>query len=271
MFQNLLKDRSQNIKIDFYSESLEKTMEALIYLPKNYSQSNSYPVLYLLHGFSGNKNTMLIQHGMDNVLDKLIDEKRIPPLIIVAPYYEGSYGINSASTARIWYQKEDGTNKRYEGRYEDFIIKDLITHIDANFSTNTNSLNRYIGGWSMGGYASMHISFRNPQLFSKCAGMGTGIQKPRTNQEVFNWMYPDEETRYNRDPLILAKYKDLSKLDIYLNCGSDDSFLDANIELMDLLRSRNFKVTFKSNCGGHTAKYIQENLEDFVLFFAMGE
>jgi enterochelin esterase-like enzyme len=273
MLDNLLENRSQNMKIRFYSKSLDKEMESLVYLPKNYHQSKSkrYPVLYLLHGFSGNKNTMLIQHGIDDTLDQLIDESVISPLIVVAPYYEGSYGINSANKTRIWHQKADGTGKRYEGRYEDFLIKDLISYIEKNFSADTDRVNRYIGGWSMGGYASMHISFRNPHLFSKCAGIGSGIQKPHINQLVYSWLYPNEEARYDRDPLLLAQYKDISENDIYLNCGKDDPFFDANHELADILRSRGLKITFKSNIGGHNAKYLHENLEDFILFFGKNE
>ncbi|KRE30257.1 alpha/beta hydrolase [Paenibacillus sp. Soil522] len=267
MFDYLIKMRSQNVKVRFYSDSLEKDMEALIYLPQNYLETEKYPVLYLLHGFSGNQNTMLVYHGMENVLDKLISDKKIAPLIVVAPNYEGSYGINSAFKARIWSQNKDGSNKRYEGRYEAFLTKDLIEYIDANFSTISNRSNRYIGGWSMGGYAAMHISFRNIQLFSKSAGMGTGIQKVETNQQVYNWMYPNDELRNSRDPLMLAQNIDLTSLEIYLNCGSDDSFLKANYELFEILHNRDYKVTFHCNNGGHTAKYIQENLEDFVLFF----
>jgi len=266
MLDNLLLQRSQNVKTSFYSRSLDKEMSTLIYLPKGYNPINKYPVLYLLHGFSGNMNTILINHGLDNLLDNLISKSVVESMIIVAPNYEGSYGIDSADVCRVWHQNENGTNRRYEGKYESFIVKDLIEYVDSNFSTNTRPSSRFIGGWSMGGYAALHIAFRNSHLFSKVCGMGTGIQKPETNILVYNWMYPNEEARKNRDPLALAKYKDLSKLHIYLNCGKEDPFLNANIELVGILKERDIRVEFVCNSGGHTAKYIQENLESFILF-----
>ncbi|WP_410769484.1 alpha/beta hydrolase [Fontibacillus sp. BL9] len=267
MYENFIKNNSQNVKVSFYSRYLGKDMKSLVYLPKGYQEGIRYSVLYLLHGFSGNSNTLLVNHGLDEILDRLINDGIINPLIVVAPYYEGSYGINSSSVSRIWHQREDGSNKRYEGQYEDYLAKELIEYIERNFSTNRSRFGRFIGGWSMGGFAAFHIAFRNPELYSKVGGMAAGLQRPETNRLLYNWLYPDEESRSNRDPLKLAQYKDLSELEIYINCGTDDAFLNANKELSQILETFSYKVQFLSNSGGHTAKYIQENLENFTLFF----
>ena len=51
-------DRSKIEKIIFYSNILRKEMQVCVYLPKNYETSPPLPVLYFLHGRSGNENIM---------------------------------------------------------------------------------------------------------------------------------------------------------------------------------------------------------------------
>ena len=50
-----------NVKnINFHSDILNKDMGINVYLPKGYEENNnSLPVLYFLHGRSGNENIIL--------------------------------------------------------------------------------------------------------------------------------------------------------------------------------------------------------------------
>ena len=66
------------------SNGLKRWME--VYTPPGYSKDRKYPVLYLLHGIGGNENREWTRQGVANViLDNMIADKRIEPMIVVFP------------------------------------------------------------------------------------------------------------------------------------------------------------------------------------------
>ena len=78
------------------AEGLKRWME--VYTPAGYSTDQKYPVLYVLHGIGGNENhewtgTGNNQGGAAIILDNLIADKKIVPMIVVFPN-----GNASAST-----------------------------------------------------------------------------------------------------------------------------------------------------------------------------
>jgi hypothetical protein len=66
------------------SAGLKRWME--VYTPPGYSTDKKYPVLYLLDGIGGNENREWTRQGVANVLlDNLIADKKIEPMIVVFP------------------------------------------------------------------------------------------------------------------------------------------------------------------------------------------
>ena len=152
-------------KIKMYSNALKKDMNIAIYVPENYQDVN-LPVLYFLHGRSGNEE-ILEQLKINEITSKLIKEKKINPMIIVCPNIDNSRGINSANEYKEIQGKYGIVNL---GLYEDYLIKEVIPFIDKNYKTISNKENRYIGGISSGGYIALHNGLRHQDLFSKIGG-----------------------------------------------------------------------------------------------------
>src|ERR1700749_4416557 len=102
-----------------HSATLGKNVKYTIYLPADYSSSDrSYPVVYLLHGYTDD-NTGWLQFGEINRLaGKAIAEGAIPPMIIVMPNGDSSFYINSY----------DGKEK-----YEDFFVKEFMPEIEKTY------------------------------------------------------------------------------------------------------------------------------------------
>ncbi len=133
-----------------------------VYLPPGYDQAKEpYPVVYMLTGFTG-RGTMLLNESMwdENIqqrLDRLIGEGTVIPLIMVAPdcstRYGGSQYINSSAT----------------GRYEDHVIDELVPWVDATFRTVPDRLFRGVMGKSSGGYGSVILTLRHPEVFGLMA------------------------------------------------------------------------------------------------------
>ncbi len=131
---------------------LNKPVNYTVYLPPDYETAQrSYPVVYLLHGYTDD-NTGWLQFGEINRLaDKAIAEGTIPPMVIIMPNGDSSFYINSY----------DGKEK-----YEDFFIKEFIPTVEKAYRIKAQKKYRGIAGLSMGGYGSFIYSLKYPELFA---------------------------------------------------------------------------------------------------------
>lgn len=133
-----------------------------IYLPKDYADgSKKFPVLYLLHGLTGNENDWWERSALK-------DYARSLHLIIVMPGVGDSWYANSATDAHA--------------RYEDAIVRDLIPFIDSHYRTLASREGRAIAGLSMGGLGAMKFALRYPQLFSFAASFSGAFDVPITGR-----------------------------------------------------------------------------------------
>ena len=155
-----------------------------VYLPENYDAKGpkAYPVVYLLHGlpFSEetytNQNTWdpwvrpgqmwpfqqypdFPQEGFRKWVDNLIENGTIEPMIIVMPNAacEAGYGFS-------FY-----TNSEVNGKFEDYIVKDMVNFIDSNYNTKSDRSGRALVGHSQGGYAAFKLGLLHPDVFGTVA------------------------------------------------------------------------------------------------------
>lgn len=255
-------------KETMHSELLKKDMNINIYLPEGYGGSEKYPVLYIFHGYSGNENSWMPDMELNKRADELIASQKIAPLIIVSPQIDNGYGLNSSEEPRV-IGTPPNSSLNY-GMYEDYICKELVSYIDANYSTLASREGRYIGGLSMGGYAALYLAFSHPDMFSKAGGHSPALFPDDTTDNILPWLYPDEETRALRDPLYIAREKDLSKLKVYLDCGDKDDyrFYENCEKLYKILQERGVQSEYHLNPGEHDGAYWSSNAEKYLLFYA---
>lgn len=143
--------------ISFYSNSLNMIQNMQVYLPEEYNPQDAkrYPVVYFLHGAlaTHTSNPELI-----GILDNLIEDLTISPVIVVKP--DGSVGPWGGSMY---------TNSELYGSFEDYIVYDLVEFIDTTYKTISNRDKRVIMGHSMGGYGSMKLAFKHPDIYRGAA------------------------------------------------------------------------------------------------------
>ncbi len=243
-------------QVSFRSAALDREMNLNVYVPSDYDPGQRYPVLYLIHGYGGDEKAW-VDLGIDKAADRLIADGRITPLLIVMPEMNNSYGINSS-----------------QGKYEDFLAKDVVDYVDAHYSTIVDRSGRSIGGLSMGGFISLHTAFLHPDLFSKVGGHSPAIfvdDWSTTGGEhgIKAFLYPTDEARRERDPLLLAETVDLSALEVYLDCGDQDyyKFYDGSEKLYRLLQSKGVSVQYHHKPGEHDGAYWTSMAEDYLLFY----
>lgn len=256
--------------VTFHSEALGDERDYTIYLPPDYETSKRwYPVVYLLHGFSDDDDGW-VRFGRINVtMNRLIAEDKIPPMIIVMPDGKISWYVNSI----------DGKEN-----FEDMIVKDLITHVDNTYRTLTDRMNRGIAGLSMGGYGSLQLAMRNPDVFSIVGAYSSGL---KTDEEMitmdderymrtFHNMYGENLKGSDRlsahwkqyNPLDLAKtlsLDTLKKIKLLVVCGDDDFLIAGNQELNNIFRQRKIPHEYRIYDGAHTWPFWREHIVEALL------
>jgi enterochelin esterase-like enzyme len=179
------RDRDPEKGVDFYhakdvphgevrsrwyaSKVTGQTRHITVYTPPGYDadRENRYPVLYLQHG-AGEDETGWTRQGRANfILDNLIAEKKVVPMIVVM---EKGYATRAGAAAGQPPGKFDFSP------FEDVMLKDLIPLIDSTYLTIGDREHRAIAGLSMGAGQAMRIGLTNLDTFSAVgafSGAGT--------------------------------------------------------------------------------------------------
>ncbi|MEX0771472.1 MAG: alpha/beta hydrolase-fold protein [Balneolaceae bacterium] len=209
------------------SSILEEDVQYSIYLPPDYEESNrNYPVLYLLHGFTDDE-TGWIQFGQTKAIaDKHLKSVDVASMIIVMPDAGVSWYVN---------------NYNGEVRYEDFFVEEFIPHIDETYRTRPQKEFRAVAGLSMGGYGTLIMAMKHPDLFAAAAPLSAGVltREEVTEMEVENWnnvfgpvfgedLEGEERlTDHYMDNSILqlvenGESESLGSVQYYIDCGDKD-------------------------------------------------
>ncbi|MNX84410.1 Endo-1,4-beta-xylanase Z precursor [compost metagenome] len=250
--------------ITLTSHALQQEMSVQIYLPPGYNATAHYPVLYMLYGYGGNESSWFSWLGLNKAADRLIGSGAIKPVIIVSPAYGNSFGVNTKPGQG---GNPGGVN---EGMYEDFLTKDLINYVDRHYSTIASRAGRYIGGASMGGYAALYLAFNHSDLYSKVGGHSAALwDYSQADQftDQRDWLYPNDELRRQRDPLLLARSKKLAGLQIYLDAGDSDQLSEEDQALFKILKSQKKSAEWHSGPGGHDINYWGSQLDNYLKFY----
>ena len=145
------------------STALGMDLRFNIYLPDGYAAGNTrYPVIYLLHGASGNENDWSQKGGAVETLDGLMRRGLIRPSIAVMP----SIGPQS------WFA--DGAVHKMETA----IMTELLPYVESRYRAGTARSERSITGLSMGGYGALNLSLRNPSRFCAAGIISPAIYDP---------------------------------------------------------------------------------------------
>ena len=244
--------------VDFSSAHLGE-VQYTIYIPPEYEdESLRFPVLYLLHGGSGNHETYVCLVNLTSTINDLVDEGSLGPMIIVMP--DGDTGW--------WVDRKDGTKP-----YESFLMDEFIPYIDSAYRTISDGQNRAVGGLSMGGFGAFSLAFRYLETFRAAAATSPAIPANVEDAETFiafvgTFGFPFDESYYGeRDPLTLAETTSgLDALGIYFDIGDSDAGLPGSERLHEILEERDVEHTFDVYPGGHDYTYFNEHIDELLVF-----
>lgn len=142
--------------------------EVLVFLPPSYAteKSRRYPVVYALHGFFIGAAQWAGEIHVPQTIEGAF-ARGTKELIVVLPdsktLHDGSMYSSSVTT----------------GDFEQFIARDLVSHIDAHYRTIPQRLSRGLAGHSMGGYGTTRIGMKHADVFGALYIMSPGGLSPR--------------------------------------------------------------------------------------------
>ena len=222
-----------------------------IYVPKGYDESKSrYAVLYLLHGGwwlnvpnasqvflgSGYSGTMS-DANVATIADRLIEENRIPPFIIVTP-----------DLSMPWQTPDDFSDDMVLAVR--FFQNELLPFIDGNFRTIRDRSGRAIAGHSDGGHGATFIGLSLPAMFSRVVAYSETLYGVHRN-------------------LVLDHDQITFPQDFWLYAGSKDKYAPYVEEFSGWLDEAELPYEFVRDDGGHVDR-IAERVEQSLLFLADG-
>ena len=237
-----------------YSNNMHKNVKCVLILPTLYSPtSKALPVLYLLHGYSGNYS---------NWVKKVPDLKTQADalqIIIVCP--DGGYSS--------WYL-DSPIDSTYQ--YETFISKELVYYIDTKYNTIKNNTGRALSGLSMGGHGGIYVGLKHPTTFGAIGSMSGALDVTyiKSRYEV--------EKRLGDTLLQAANWKShslfamidtmkLTNQKIIIDCGVDDFVLPFNETIHSKMIARRMKHDYILRPGKHEWSYWGNAVVYQLLFF----
>jgi S-formylglutathione hydrolase FrmB len=245
--------------ISIYSQAMRKELKCVVITPDNYYsllnnyKNKTFPVVYLLHGYSGSYNNWIIR------VPELKDYSDQYQMMIVCP--DGGYSS--------WYFDSpiDSTMK-----YETYIAREVPAYIDNHYRTIPDRRGRAIAGLSMGGHGALFLAFRHAGFFGACGSMSGlmdlkfTVRSYELSQRIGDTVhYADNWKNYSAVHFVENYPAD--SLAIIIDCGIDDPFIEMNRHLHRKLLELKIPHDYIERNGRHEWPYWANAIKYQLFFF----
>ena len=238
-----------------HSDKMNIDVKNVVILPGGYDKKSEkkYPVLYLLHGYSGNFGSWIA------LKPELPKEATRLGMIIVCPDGKNAWYWDSPVDPKL--------------QYDTYVSKELVGCIDRNYKTIQTPKGRAIAGLSMGGHGALWLAINHQDVYGACGSMSGGVDiRPFPN----NWemskslgSYKDNKELWESHTVINQLNKiEPNSLAIIVDCGVDDFFYQVNENLHKELLYRKINHDYISRPGVHNGEYWNNAIDYQMLFFS---
>lgn len=223
----------------------------LIFKPDNYDEDKKYPLMFMLHGYSGNQNQWTELADLNAYANKY-------NFIIVCP--DGHYGS--------WYVDSPFLK---ESQFETYFFDTLAAEIFDEYNIDKQKI--FITGLSMGGHGAMYLFLNHPDFF-KSAGSTSGILDLMPFPE--NWEIKDvigDQANHKENWVKYSAINNLSRIKnshrkIIVDCGTGDFAYDVNKSFRDSCTVHGIDINYIESEGIHSHDYWAKSIPTHFKFFA---
>lgn len=224
-----------------------------VYTPPGYDPAarKSYPVLYLLHGYSDDASGWTSVGRAHVIMDNLIAQGKAQPMLVVM-----TLGYGEPNIVKPGVQRTPDMGKRNMEKYRDALFTEVIPAIERDYKVAKDRNSRAIAGLSMGGAETLFTGLNAIDRFAYIGAFSFGGLSDNF-----------AETFPNLDSKSAAQLRTL-----YIACGVDDRLIGINRKFVEWLKSKQIEPTWVELPGAHTWMVWRRNLAAFApLLFQQGK
>lgn len=239
-----------------FSDAMHKSINCVVIKPAGYKKKKDhFPVVYLLHGYSGKYSDWIIK------VPRLKEQADISNIIIVCP--DGGFSS--------WYfdSPVDSTYK-----YETHVATEVVNFIDKNYRTIADKAHRAITGLSMGGHGGLFLAFRHENIFGAAGSMSGGVDLNESRNR-FDIMKRIGDTTLNAKNWhyysvvnLIENYSNAT-IKIIFDCGVNDFFIGGNRLLHKKMMELKIPHDYIERPGQHNWDYWKNAVEFQLYYFKM--
>ncbi len=241
--------------VEVKSEKMGRSISNLVVLPEQYfkDKTSTYPVLYLLHGYSD--NYMAWQNHVD--LSKHANKYGF---IIVCPDGQDSWYFDSPLDPTF--------------QFETYVSQELRSYIERNYRTINDRKHRAITGLSMGGHGALWLAWRHPDIYGMCGSMSGGVDitaiKDHYKIDKRLGKYAANQASWKSHSVInlVPTLKPENDQFIIIDDGTKDIFIKDNRALHAALMEHKIKHEYSERPGRHSWDYWVESLGHHLTSFS---
>jgi len=220
-----------------------------VYTPPGYDPNANarYPVLYLLHGYSDDASGWSAVGKANLIMDSLIAQNKVKPMIIVMPLGYGAPEIVHPAPGVAPFNNAALRDKNFN-YFRTALIDEVIPTVDRTYRTDPSRDARAIAGLSMGGAESLLTGLNRPDKFSWVGAFSSGGLG-----DDFSAAFPQ----------LTAASSSQYHL-VWIACGTEDRLITLNRKFVDWTKEKGIRVTQIETPGMHTWMVWRRNLIAFT-------
>src|SRR6187401_2334808 len=205
----------------YNSTTLGTTRQLLVYTPPGFDPNGKikYPVLYLIHGGSDTEETWTKVGNANLIADNLIAQGKAKPMIIVMPY--------------------GNVRPKPMPDFTKDVINDIIPFIESNYPVLTDSKNRAVAGFSVGGGQTLNIGLTNTDKFAWISSYAPYTATEEFQKNFTNWS-PDA-SKINKQVKLFT-----------ISVGTEDFLYESVKKNIAMFEEKKIKLQPYFVSGGHT-------------------
>jgi enterochelin esterase-like enzyme len=217
-----------------------------VYTPPGYDPrgKQTYPVLYLLHGFGDDASAWTTVGRANVILDNLIAQGKAQPMLVVMPL---GYGAPEVLVVQPGVPRDPALSQKNHDKFREALLGEVLPRVEASYLVARDRNSRAIAGLSMGGAESLLTGLNSLNQFAWIGAFSSG-----GFSDDFDKDFPALDAK-SVPPRLL-----------WIACGTDDSLVEINRKLRAWLASNSIKYTDIETPGYHTWMVWRHNLAEFT-------
>ncbi|MGA8621174.1 MAG: alpha/beta hydrolase-fold protein [Candidatus Sulfotelmatobacter sp.] len=217
-----------------------------VYTPPNYDPTGTktYPVLYLLHGFSDDASGWTAVGHANVILDNLIAQGKAKPMIVVMPLGYGTMDFVRLAWDAWSHEQLRDTNFK---KFTQTLLTEVMPRVEGEYRVMKDRNSRAIAGLSMGGSESLLTGLNYVDKFSWIGAFSSG-----GIPDDFEKDFPSLDARANQQLRLL-----------WIASGTEDHLIVLNRNLRAWLTTKGVRHADIETPGMHTWMVWRRNLAEF--------